>query len=117
MDEITLEQFDKTKQNYIGKKIVKVAVPVIDKRTTRTCLNVAGQRKDVTEKFHLTGSPAPFGRDLDYPPFHWNCRTVVLMDIEDVTAVNSKAIKKTAVEQKRVNKTTAKTNRKNIKGG
>lgn len=108
MVEITLEEFNKKKVSYVGKKIVKVAVPVIDQRTTRTCLNVAGQRKDVNENFTLTGSPAPFGRSLAYPPFHWNCRTVVLMDIEDISAVDSKSIKKSAVAQKRENKITAK---------
>jgi hypothetical protein len=101
---VELEQFYEDRKLYQGRKIVKVAVPRIDDRTTRTCLNVAGQRKGVDEKFHLTGSPAPFGRDLDYPPFHWNCRTVVLMDIEGVTTVNSKEIKKDATKQKRTNK-------------
>jgi len=103
-DDITLEQFSDDAEVYIGKRVMKVAVPTIDEVTTNTCLNVAGQKVGVNENFHLTGSPAPFGRDLAYPPFHWNCRTIVVMDIEGFTVVNDKAIKKDAKAQKKENK-------------
>jgi len=56
----------------------KQAISAIDDRTTETCLNVAGQTQKVDDKFHLTGTPR-FADDMDWVPFHWYCRTSVVL--------------------------------------
>lgn len=56
----------------------KQAIPVLDEYTTDCCLNVAGQIAPLEGKFHLTGEPR-FADDMDWPPFHWHCRTSVAL--------------------------------------
>ncbi len=58
-----------------GVRLQKQAVATIDKRTTKTCLRVHGQIKNVGQPFELTAKPR-FARKQQHPPFHWNCRTV-----------------------------------------
>lgn len=59
-----------------SKQIQRVAVAVIDQRTTECCLMVNGQIQPLGTPFHLVGSPA-YGPYLDAPPFHRYCRTGV----------------------------------------
>ncbi|MBN1815379.1 MAG: hypothetical protein JXA14_26340 [Anaerolineae bacterium] len=56
----------------------KQAVPAIDERTTDCCLRVAGQVVPFRAKFKLSGTPR-FADEMDWSPFHWNCRTSVVM--------------------------------------
>lgn len=51
--------------------IQRIAMPVIDNRTTRICLHVAGQIVDTDEEFETLA-----GNFMD-PPFHIHCRTMV----------------------------------------
>jgi len=46
-------------------------------RTTDLCLRAHGQIRDLDEPFSLSGTPDPFARQMQQPPFHWNCRTSV----------------------------------------
>lgn len=54
----------------------KQAVAHVGGSTTRTCLHVHGQIRDLDEPFTLTAEPR-FARKQMQPPFHWNCRTSV----------------------------------------
>lgn len=59
-------------------KIQKQAVATIGPRTTRCCLRVHGQIRDVDKPFDLTAEPH-FARQMMTPAFHWFCRTSVAM--------------------------------------
>jgi hypothetical protein len=54
----------------------KVAVAVLDERTTDCCLKVHGQVVPFRDKFHLTGTPR-FADHMSWPAFHWYCRTSI----------------------------------------
>jgi len=56
----------------------KQAVAAIDHRTTDCCLRVHGQVQALDTPFRLTGEPR-FADRLDWPPFHWWCRTSVAL--------------------------------------
>lgn len=56
----------------------KQAVAALDERTTDCCLRVHGQIRELGEPFHLTGTPR-YADDLDRPPFHWYCRTCLVL--------------------------------------
>lgn len=58
--------------------VQKQAVATIGPRTTKCCLRVHGQIRDVGEPFDLTAEPR-FARKMMNPAFHWNCRTSVVM--------------------------------------
>lgn len=55
------------------------AIAAIDGRTTDCCLAVTGQVVNINEPFQLTADPRPWGDRLLDPPFHWNCRTSVVL--------------------------------------
>lgn len=59
-------------------KLQKQAVATIGPRTTRCCLRVHGQIRDVDQPFDLTAEPR-FARQMMHPAFHWNCRTSEVM--------------------------------------
>ncbi len=62
-------------------QLQKMAVAVIDDKTTECCLEVHGQVEYLGAPFHLTGDPH-FAEEMEKPPFHWHCRTsVALYDI------------------------------------
>lgn len=64
-------------RNSAGNKIenlFKMAVAVIDDRTTDCCLRVHGQIQPLDGMFKLTGTPR-FADEMDYPAFHRYCRT------------------------------------------
>lgn len=64
-------------RNTPGNKIenlFKMAVAVIDDRTTDCCLRVHGQIQPLDGMFRLTGTPR-FADEMDYPAFHRYCRT------------------------------------------
>ena len=62
----------------------KQAVAAIDERTTDCCLRVHGQAVRLDEQFRLTGTPR-FADRLAWSPFHWYCRTsVVLVPADEV---------------------------------
>lgn len=64
-----------TKINERGNITVqKQAVASIGPRTTKCCLRVHGQIRDVDKPFDLTAEPR-FARQMMHPAFHWNCRT------------------------------------------
>jgi len=72
--------YDKTisanSQHTPGKKeeFMKVAVAVLDDRTTDCCLRVHGQAQPMDQTFKLTGTPR-FADEMDWPAFHNHCRT------------------------------------------
>ena len=57
-----------------GTQVQKQAVASIGPRTTKCCLRVHGQIRDVDKPFDLTAEPR-FARQMMHPAFHWNCRT------------------------------------------
>lgn len=75
--------------NDVGIK-QKQVVAAIDERTTDCCLQAHGQIVDEDQKFTLTGTPR-FARYMSWTPFHWNCRSAVVLynpiydEIEGVT--------------------------------
>jgi hypothetical protein len=60
------------------KEWAKQAIPCIDTHTTDCCLQVCGQVVPFSGQFHLTGTPY-FASHQDWSPFHWNCRTSVVL--------------------------------------
>lgn len=58
--------------------VQKQAVASIGPRTTKCCLRVHGQIRDVDKPFDLTAEPR-FARQMMHPAFHWNCRTSEVM--------------------------------------
>ena len=64
-----------------GERWRKQAIAALDERTTDCCLRVHGQIKDLDEPFHLTGTPR-FADEMQHPPFHWFCRTVETLWVE-----------------------------------
>lgn len=58
--------------------VQKQAVASIGPRTTRCCLRVHGQIRDVDKPFDLTAEPR-FARQMMHPAFHWFCRTSEVM--------------------------------------
>lgn len=57
---------------------MKVAVAVLDERTTECCLRVHGQVQPLDQPFRLTGTPR-FADEMDWPAFHNHCRTSVAL--------------------------------------
>lgn len=55
-------------------RVQKQAIASIGPRTTKTCLRVHGQIRDVDQPFDLIAEPR-FARQMLHPAFHWNCRT------------------------------------------
>jgi hypothetical protein len=52
----------------------KQAVAALDSKTTDCCLHVHAQVQPFNKPFHLTGTPR-FADYVDWPAFHWYCRT------------------------------------------
>lgn len=67
-----------TEQHGAGGKYKKQAVAALDERTTECCLKVNGQVQPLKGKFVLTGEPR-FDDRMDWPAFHWYCRTSVVL--------------------------------------
>lgn len=61
-----------------GPRYQRQAIAALDGRTTLCCLRVHGQIVGIDEPFVLTGTPRFAGR-LMAPPFHWRCRTSVVL--------------------------------------
>jgi hypothetical protein len=61
-----------------GEGFSKQSIAALDGRTTDCCIRVHGQIKPLNGKFHLTGTPR-FADDLEWAPFHWNCRTSIAL--------------------------------------
>lgn len=59
-------------------QVQKQAVASIGPNTTKCCLRVHGQIRDVGEPFDLTAEPR-FARRMMHPSFHWGCRTSEVM--------------------------------------
>lgn len=59
-------------------EIRKQALAAIGKNTTDCCLRVHGQIQPVSQPFELVGEPR-FADELMTSPFHWNCRTGIVM--------------------------------------
>ncbi len=59
-------------------RLEKMAVAVIDDKTTECCLEVHGQVQPIGAPFQLVGEPH-FAPEMEKPPFHWNCRTAVAL--------------------------------------
>lgn len=57
-----------------GTQVQKQAIASIGPRTTKCCLRVHGQIRDVDKPFDLTAEPR-FARQMMHPAFHWFCRT------------------------------------------
>ena len=65
--------------NRDGKiKVQKQWVASIGQRTTKTCLRLHGQIRDVDQPFDVEAEPR-FARQLMTSPAHWNCRSSVVM--------------------------------------
>ncbi len=56
----------------------KQAVATMDNRVTDCCLRVHGQHIKYKKKFTLTGTPR-FADKLFWTPFHWWCRTSIVL--------------------------------------
>jgi hypothetical protein len=67
-----------SKTNQKGFDFQKQAVAALDGRTTDCCLRAHGQIVPLNGKFELTGTPR-FADQLDWTPFHWRCRTSVVL--------------------------------------
>lgn len=72
--EAALTKINATQQITVQKQ----AVATIGPRTTKCCLRVHGQIRDVGQPFDLTAEPR-FARQMMHPAFHWNCRTSEVM--------------------------------------
>lgn len=59
-------------------QVQKQAVAAINSDTTKCCLRVHGQIRDIGEPFELTAEPR-FARRMMHPSFHWGCRTSEVM--------------------------------------
>lgn len=63
----------------------KVAVAIRDMRTTETCQKVDGQAVPVDKPFDLNGWSPAYADEMEFPPFHYFCRTGIALGlIEDV---------------------------------
>lgn len=60
----------------IDRQVRKQVIAAVDERTTDCCLRAHGQIVGFDEPFKLSGTPR-FADLMDYPPFHWNCRTSI----------------------------------------
>jgi hypothetical protein len=60
----------------------KQAVAALDNRTTDCCLRVHGQVQPLNGQFNLTGDPR-YADNLDWAPFHWWCRTSIVLYKEE----------------------------------
>ena len=61
----------------------KVAIAVIDLRTTDTCAEVNGQTQPLDQPFSLIADPR-YADEMQGPPFHRNCRTMISLYVEDL---------------------------------
>lgn len=61
-----------------GVQVQKQAVASVGPRTTKCCLRVHGQVRDIGQPFELTAEPR-FARQMQHPSFHWGCRTSTVM--------------------------------------
>jgi len=89
--------------------IQKQAIASINARTTQTCLRVHGQIRDLDQPFELTGEPR-FEREMQQPPFHWNCRTEIVaynQSFEEGSALSTANMRKQAIDQEAANRTAA----------
>jgi hypothetical protein len=62
----------------IVPEVKKQAFAAIGKNTTDCCLRAHGQIQPVDSPFELTGTPR-FADRMQYPAFHWSCRSTVAM--------------------------------------
>lgn len=62
--------------------LMKVALAVIDTRTTETCLQVNGQVAKLDQPFLLVGEPR-YADQMDGPPFHDDCRTMMAIYLSE----------------------------------
>ena len=76
----------------------KQAVATVDRHTTPTCLNVHGQVVALNKPFHLTGEPR-FADHIQWPPFHWHCRTSVVLYHPDLDAGYTQRMLQAAAEE------------------
>ena len=67
--------------NSAGMEFKKQAVAALDRRTTDCCLRVHGQIQPFNKPFQLTGTPR-FADEMDWPGFHWYCRTSGVLYLE-----------------------------------
>lgn len=61
-----------------GIRFEKQAIAAIDRRTTQCCLNVHGQVRPMDQPFDLSGTPQ-FAPQMMGPPFHYRCRSVIVL--------------------------------------
>lgn len=78
---ITMDSFFQTVQQ-ARKPFKKQAVAALDGRTTDCCLRVHGQIQPLDQPFELTGTPR-FADRLEHSPFHWYCRTSVVLYLSE----------------------------------
>ncbi len=64
--------------NQSGYDFQKQSIAALDGRTTDCCLRAHGQIVPLKDKFSLTGTPR-FADALDWTPFHWRCRTSIVL--------------------------------------
>ena len=60
-----------------NKRIQKQVVATIDHATTDCCLHAHGQIAEMNGFFQL--DPSCFNEEMNYPPFHYGCRTSVAL--------------------------------------
>ncbi len=83
----------KREQDRVDVKLRKMAIAVIDTRTTKTCKAVNGQSVFIEDRFILRNRPR-FSRRMYMPPFHWNCRTsaIIVRSIREERILQSQII-------------------------
>jgi len=67
-----------SQNNAGGNNFQKQSIAALDGRTTDCCLRVHGQIAALNARFELTGTPR-FADHLDWTPFHWRCRTSIVL--------------------------------------
>lgn len=60
----------------------KQVIALIDPETTECCLRAHGQIRALEEDFSLEGE-RPFAQHLGWPPFHWNCRSSIVLYLRE----------------------------------
>ena len=95
----------------VGDGWGKQALPNIDDVTTDCCLFVAGQIQPIDGKFYTPADPH-YSLYQDWSPFHWNCRTSVVLYKKGFDDGVTVAIRESANEQKATNEAEERAKRK-----
>lgn len=107
---VVIEANNASRQEFIrqasenAQGIQKQLVAAINGDTTQTCLRAHGQIQPVDEPYQLSGQPR-FAREMQYPGFHWNCRSASVMyhPAYESGALNTATMRRQAQRQRQEN--------------